>query len=494
MRISSVSAIIFSFVVGIYLSSCTDGSLQTSEWNPDFAVALVNSEFTLTDVIEALDEDGIILVDSGDLVHLVYSGRVLSVQGSELVTIPELTFPVLDETNGVIPSNFPDIGLIRQVDLSAGKMILDLETSENRQANIQIQFPSLTKDGEVLTLDTSLVINGPLIMEANLAGYTMSSGNSDFGYTMTYDGIPDLSGSLTLTQLEFSYIQGRFDPVLTQTPLDTIEIELFKSQAAGTLRFQDYALSIFIRNSIGIPFEGKFNELTAKTNRNGEMEVIVDSLTSGLAFAYPRLSEVGQSKTTVFTANADNSNLGDVLQEGPTEIRHQIDGQTLPMLSDGFITDTSRFAIEFDVDLPLHLRAEQVLLKETFEFGLTELKEFDYMEDASLRIQTENGFPVELSMQLYFINSQGTVVDSLYENFQQVLQAAEVNAEGRVIAPEIVNFDIDIPEEKRIRISDATDVAIEFKTQSLNDGQTIVKIFDDYTFALRVGWRATLNP
>ena len=492
MRYLAVSVCLLSLWFGS--TGCENNRLQTSEWNPEFAVSLINSEFTLLDVIQSLDESNAFQVDSGQLVHLLYHGTVLSPLGEDWLQLPDLSIPIIDNNAGVIPDVIDQIGFIRELHLKAGKLQVALQTTENQQVSVFMDFPGFLKAGKSLQFDTSLVINGSLILEADLQGYEITSNGNGYPYTLEYSGTSDLFGTLSMTDLAFRYIQGRFDPIVTQTPIDTVDIKLFKSQASGVLRFKDYSMSLHIRNSIGLPLQARFSKLFAKTNFEGFIDIDADSLSTGLPLSYPALSEIGESKESSFRLTEENSNLEEVLIAGPRGIGYQIVGESLPMTADGFLLDSSRYEIDLEVDLPLHLRAENVFLQDTFEVQLSELQEWDFLEKGSLRIQTENGFPAELAMQIYFLDAFGQVSDSLYEDFRQVLVAAAVDNGGRVITPEILNFDVPIPQEKLQHIASATTGVVVFEAVSWNSGQTLVKMFDEYTFALRIGLKASVSP
>ncbi|MEM7374472.1 MAG: hypothetical protein AAF587_38120 [Bacteroidota bacterium] len=491
MRILTIVSV--CLILSFWGSSCTERPLQISEWNPDFAISLINSEFTLLDVIEELDDQDAFLVDSGQLVHLIYHGKVFSITGDQLIQLPDIDLPFLDNSTGYIPNTFPGIGSLSRIHAKTGRLRIEIQATSNNQVELLMRFPSFIKGEKVLEIDSTFILNGANVIDIDLAGYQIESTDQGFGFSIDYQGSSDLFGTISLQHLTYSYLQGRFDPITTVTKVDTVDIKLFKSQAAGVLHFRDYQLDLSIRNSIGIPINGKARVLQAKTNYEGLKDLESIELQQGIDFLYPDLQQVGQTFFTNYELNEVNSNLGEVLQAGPRELAYQFEGASLPMNKDGFIQDTSKFSVEVDIDLPLHLRADHVLLRDTFVFGLRELEEFEALEDASLRIQTENGFPAELDMQMYFLDPQGQVLDSLYESFRNVFQAAAVNAEGRVSQIEILNFDVAIPQDKLLRIANTDQVAISFETLSWNNGQTFVRMFDDYTFALRIGLRATLN-
>lgn len=491
MRLFYAVSVCMALCLG--LTNCADTTLQTSEWKPDFAISLINSEFSLLDVIEELDEQGAFLVDPGQLVHLIYKGRVFSISGEELVQLPDIEVPLPDGVDGFFPNTVSGVGTVSNMLLKGGKLRLEVHSPTSNQVRFTLRLPSFIKGETVLEIDSILQLNAGNVIEIDLNGYRLESTDQGFGFSFQTQEGKDVFGTVALQNMAFSFIQGRFEPVRALTEIDTVDIKLFKSQASGVLHFKDYQMVMAIYNSVGIPISGKASTLNAVTNYQDIMDLESEDLRNGIPFTYPDVLQVGQTMYTDFVLNESNSNLGEVLAAGPREIAYQFEGQTLQMNKDGFIQDTSRFTVEVEVDLPLHLRADHVLLRDTFEFGLRELEEFDVLEDASLRIQTENGFPAELDMQIYFLDPQGAVLDSLYESFRNVFQPAAVDNEGRVTEIQTINYDVSIPQDKLLRIANTDQVAIVFEAVSWNNGETFVKMFDDYTFALRIGLRAKLN-
>ena len=486
--------------MGLLISACINTEPEGIAWQPEIAIPLANTVFTVQDVVDEADEDGITEVDGDRVVHLIYEGKIASFPIGQEIILPDIVFPVA-AGGGHFPKDIQGVGKVEALHFKpGGKLVLNLESPESGKIDVEVSIPGLRKAGVAYSLSTSFLSpNSPLEVVIDLEGYQWEAADAGFAFSIeseffdTNDPVAVL-GTLSLLGSEFSYVEGRFDPVLLQTREDTLEIDLFKSQASGVLTFEEFSLELSISNSIGIPIVGKTLLLEASTNRAGVLPIEAGDLPTGLNLAYPALNEVGSAKTTLVALNEDNANLAEVISSGPREIRYQVQGETQVMTEAGFLTDSSTIGIDLRVDLPLHLRAENVILTDTLPFSLSEVADIELIEAATFRIQTINGFPLELGMQLIFLDQNDQALDSLFSSTSQLLNPAPVDAGGRVTEAMELITEAELSAEKIDMLPLTRRVVIRFSAQSVEEGQVPVRIFEDYTLALNIGLRASITP
>ncbi|MBL4710608.1 MAG: hypothetical protein JKY48_19445, partial [Flavobacteriales bacterium] len=107
-------------------------------------------------------------------------------------------------------------------------------------------------------------------------------------------------------------------------------------------------------------------------------------------------------------------------------------GVPLPGEPRNFITDTSDIGLDLEFRIPFEGRANGFFLEDTIDFNF-ELA--DELDNGLIRINTENGFPMEIDLQVTFTDSLGVKIDSLfrssdpdYQNgYGQLILAAPIN-------------------------------------------------------------------
>ncbi len=480
-------------------SAClpAEDAFNSDDWKPEIAIPLFHAEFGLEDILKQFEGESPVVSDSNRLLHIIYEGEVFSLRAEELFSFPSLAGPVAD-SSGTLSTIFPGIGTIHRVDFKSGGFSFNLQAQVTGQVQMQLSVPELVKNGVPFQFDTIFDAPGNIRKRISLAGYSLQSPLAQVSYayrsTLLGSNTPaELLGDIAFDSTTYTYVEGLLEPISTETKIDTVGIELFENQAAAGLEFQDFNLNIKFRNSIGLPIRGSMKQLLAITNNAGLLDINSDELKDGVDFAYPSLLEVGESKETMVNLNPANSDLAQSITNGPTEMVYQVEGMTLPMTEPGFLTDSSRFGVDIELDLPMFLTADSFFLEQKRDFLVNDWGPIANVEEASFRIQTENGYPIDLNMQLYLMDENG-IIDSVFDDFQPLLAAAPVDSDARVTEPAILNFDIELPASRLEKLQRTRYLLVQLQTETLDKGNTPVKIFDDYTFVLKMGLKAKVDP
>ena len=213
--------------------------------------------------------------------------------------------------------------------------------------------------------------------------------------------------------LNILLVQGYFDQYEFDLPSNSILINLFETAVAGSLHIEDPKINLKITNSFGVPIEMVAENLTAETMSEGPMAVYTD-LDNGIAFNYPTVMEVGQSRVTNVGVNKDNSNLSEIISSSPTQLNYELAAISNPASDPnikGFVLDTSRFDVDVEMELPVYLSASDFAVEEVSEFDASF---FEDIERAEFKLITENGLPIEAGVQVYFLDENNFILDSLF--------------------------------------------------------------------------------
>ena len=292
---------------------------------------------------------------------------------------------------------------------------------------------------------------------------------------------------------EYSMIQGYFDQYEFDLPSDSILINLFETAVAGNLIIEDPKINLKITNSFGVPIGMIAENLSAETMLEGTMNVNT-VLDEGVAFNYPTASEAGQSKITNININKTNSNLSEIISSSPTQLSYELGAVTNP-LSDptikGFVLDTSRFGVDVKMELPVWLSASDFAVEEVSEFDASF---FDDIESAEFKLITENGLPIEAGVQVYFMDENNVILDSLFDAENMTLiPAAEVNTQGEVTSKSSSENIAEFSEVRIIKIKNATQISIKGIISTAEMGTVSVKFYTDYGLSFKLGAIAKLK-
>ncbi|MFK7773860.1 MAG: hypothetical protein AB8F94_17045 [Saprospiraceae bacterium] len=477
-------------------------NIEVENWQPEVAVALVNTTVSIQDFLNDFDSQGYLDIDDENFMTLVYESNVFSVSGEDIIDIPDITIPMLD-TNMVLP--YSSINTSFDIDfftVKNGVLNYAFQSTYDEDMNVIIEVRNLTQNGAKLSYPTTAQYSGSSPTNVSgtidLSGYVMDFVNDEIEvrYIAT-----NAAGErkflqnmvLQFQNFEYSIIQGYFDQYEFDLPSDTILINLFETAVSGSLKIEDPKINLKISNSFGIPIGMVAENLTAETMSEGTMDVY-SVLDDGIAFNYPSLVEVGESKITNIGVNKDNSNLSEIISSNPTQLNYELGALTNPAADPsirGFVLDNSRFDVDVKMELPVWLSASDFAVEEVSEFDASF---FEDIESASFKLITENGLPIEAGVQVYFMDENNVVLDSLFNSGNMTLiPAAEVNTEGEVTAKSssenIAEFTID----RIAKIKNATQISIKGMVSTAEMGTVAVKFYTDYGLTFKLGVVAKLD-
>ena len=143
-------------------------------------------------------------------------------------------------------------------------------------------------------------------------------------------------------------------------------------------------------------------------------------------------------------------------------------------------------------ELPLEGAVENFTVVDTFDLDLT--KEEIPEGEIEFKIIANNGFPLDIDLQCYFLNDFNQIVDSMFvENGISLIQAAPVDSDGKVTtALETITFrGFTLDQVRRIR-QQSKKIVLQGRFNTTNNGMTDIKLYSDYELGLKIG--AKIKP
>lgn len=472
----------------------------------EFAIPLMKANVSIQDLLENFDDFTYIEIDSTGIIHLRYKGDVLTKTSKENLDSAEAKiFPIipLEDTIFALPFSQPQELEVDRAVYKSGKVSFWAKSDYDGPIDFTLYILQATKNGQVATVHE--VFNSPT---TGINGVHFSAASVDVS---GYDLIPDndslyvryvalgVNGErlkldevyLISENVHFSYIQGYLGTQVHKGKRDTIQIEFFENWTQGDVFFEKPKIDIYIQNSFGIPTRSDievFEILTADGNHLPLESDFIDE--TGIDFPYPALDEVGETKDTTFTFDEANSNIEDVLGSRPVALDYKVNAVTNPdSLSNvrGFVTDSSYYRIQVEVDLPLHGRASGFGVVDTFDL---DFGSYDDVKEAEFKLVADNTMPLDIDAQIYFLDENGVALDSLFSGGRErIVKSAEVNAAGEVVIPVSNATFSTFPAARFDKILTAKKLALQAFFSTTYEGQQSIKVFADQKAEIRMGMK-----
>ncbi|MEM7102420.1 MAG: hypothetical protein AAF502_04745 [Bacteroidota bacterium] len=496
----------FVLILLLTIAACNpfaNDGIDLTRWNPGVAAPLFYATVTVEELLESYEDDGAVIEDDGEgRLTLVYTEEGYSVDLAELFeVIPDIEFPLPDNVF-VFPYELPNNISIDYIDIKSGKIKYEIISPFLEPIDVTLRIEQIDLEGAIFeeTFTVNFLQNNG---EFDVADYRLTPDNDtlyiEYDAYKVSDGTEvDLDGliGIEFSQLKHSYAQGYLGTGTYETDRDTIDVDFFEYFNSGTVFLEEPSIQVTIRNSFGFPVRLTFSILDAITKDGDRIPLSNAQLADGIDFNYPLLSEVGEFKDTYFEINQENSNLENMIGQPISGIDYEIvpianpDSDTSVI---GFLTDTSFFSVDVLVELPLYGRAQDFVFSDTFDIDLSDL---DRVTDAEFKLVADNGFPMDVDMQIYFYDNAGQEIDVLFKDAdRQVMAAATVDEDGKVNGVTTTETIEKVEGTRFTNIRDRAVKAVLTNTFSTVDGgNTSVRIFSDYTVNARLGVIAGVDP
>lgn len=524
---------------------------SVSNWDPEVAFPLVNSNLTIHEILNNSDKNGNITVDGDGFCTLVYRGALFSARAKDFITIPNQTFPATSKTlsasdvanfnalpagsqysvtnsQTVALTNLPNSNTstpfqIENITLKGGTTFsFNMSSDFPNNAQIKIDVPDLKSPSGVAFSQIVLVNytgSTPVnVTESfDLGGYTLTLNNGGnmnqfaVNYTITLtkaSGSPVTSGnSISMQQgfnnIGFAKLNGYVGQLSIAPNADTVAISLFgnASPGVGTFSLKDPSFKAIFTNYLGVNVGASFNQLDGYTDG-----VSYSSDLLGTTFFTtntpdvlipnsPSFGTAGTSDITLTNSNTDGK-IFDFINKKPKNVIYKVDAITNYGTSgyvSNFFSDTSLFKVDFDINMPLYGSAKDFELIDTTDFQLDENSLKD-LKSLTLKTYMENGFPIDMYVGLVFVDSLYREIYEFIPNGTLLIQGANVDATtGKVVSKNVARNEFILDDDHINNLFNAKKVLIKAKAATSSNGGLNVKIYDFYKINVRIGLKIQPN-
>lgn len=405
----------------------------------------------------------------------------------------------LKEGNGAFDFIFPETE-IKAYDAKLKKGLLTIRNISNLNLSGSVNFTlneikdkitgfpisaAVPLDGSPLEIsldNTEINFTTDPSIPYNRVPYTYSiTLNPSPGY-VNYSSTDVFKLDVALSDLEFKTLTGDFGKRVIEVEPGIFSMNLgILDKLNGGLQLADPKLSLTVRNSIGAPatmaldFMASDNEGNTVSLNAPTFDVPVPAdLNAGIAV-----------KTVVF--DTQNSSIVDFVALPPSgniNYSGKVDfntGQEVTPQNPNFLDIDGLFGIDLAVELPLQMRITNLTFLDTTAISGSD---FENIETAELILNAKNSIPLDVDMQLLFID---TISGQQYgtSKTNKILSSAKVNDAGEITPVQSSHsFTLDGSELEKLR--KANGLVFSGTISSPDSGTTVAPIYSDSNMEISV--------
>ncbi|WP_020571776.1 hypothetical protein [Neolewinella persica] len=500
-------------LTGLCITCCFSCSNQLEDlsrvdetrYNSAYAVPIIDSDVTLSELIGDVTENVSLSVDPDGLLRFRYSGEVPAV-GSDVIfarleALARGVFLPITRNRLAAPFGGADDVDIDELRIKGGLLTYALTNEYDRPVTVTLSLPDATLDGVAFSVSADLpAYSGtgdvPTFSNpddpVNLKGYVLTIPNDSLYFE--YDIVDEMGNDLTpspgaivaITNLRFSYMEGYLGQALYPGGRDTIEVDFFDNYLEGDIFFEDPTITMTLINTFGVPALAQVSVLNV-IDVNGEVIPITgDAVDEGFYFEFPRTP--GDTAFTTFVFDNTNSNIAEVLSARPVALDYEVDALVNPDADTdiiGFLTDSAAYQAKVEVELPLYGNASDFTVRDTFVIDL--MDRYQDVVGIDFRLTTRNGLPLAIELQGTFLDDAGNALADLNDGAIQLLQAASVDALGNTTNTADETNDITFEDERLEAIRNAASLVITLDISTTNGGTSFVRVTDNQMLQVLLG-------
>jgi hypothetical protein len=415
---------------------------------------------------------------------------------------------VLNQTieNSIAMSNGEQLNTII---LKQGNISYDIDYGIRENAQVLLTLPYLTKNGtpfsKLINLASNHVSATNVTGSFDLSGYTfdLTGGGAHTNYiaaTIVADVVSSgnpipidtadaVSADITIDNLAFSYADGYLGNQPITVPTDSLDFSLFNKNVGINVSLADPQITLKFKNSVGIPINGDLSALSV-IGENGNT-VPFTGIANPLVINSP--GAVGQTANTNIVINKNTSNITAVLTSNPKTIIYGLTAATNPNgFGVNFITDSSSIDVSMEMDVPFYGSLSGLTIKDTVSFPA---EAFKNVYTATLRSIITSEFPIEASVQMYFLDGSYAMIDSIFPSgYEQVVPSSIIDVNGELVsasAPKTTDMTVDAAMAEKLKIAKYIVVATNLATA--NNGAQAAKFYSTYKMNVKLGILAKVN-
>jgi hypothetical protein len=526
LRKTKISTVIFCLFVSVCIFiSCRK---HAPSWDTQILAPVVNASLSINNLITSSYVKNN-PVDSS--VSLVYTDSLYNFNVDTLLNIPDTvlsyfqTDPLVTYTAAPgseifyakpTTTTYP-IGTVELTKgiLQSGLLIFTVKNPLSQPIDYYYKVLNVIKNGtDTLEVDVKVPAYDSLTEQILLNGYTVDftgpthNSYNDITTSIQVDLDPAASAlnlisgdTLVFAKVSFKniipyYAKGYFGTI-TKTFNDSAAFPVFSKIIAGSLNLQNVSVNLSLTNGFGVDSRITLTRLSSYNSHTNTRVNLMDNAVVNSAIninrAVPTNNPTPPVTPTVinFAINPSNSNILAWLDNLPTSVGYDLQVETDPL---GNISGSNDFAYygyginsAINITIPLSLIATNLTLADTLavNFGGS-TSPTEQVKSGTLTLYASNGFPFSAGLQLYILNKNNIVSDSLFIPAQTIASGFVNNITGIVTAPQNSVLTISLDAYHTQELFNSKNIILRAKFNMGNLPSTYRKIYSYYQLGLKL--------
>lgn len=431
--------ILFLFICLLILNSCIKDDFKKVSidgWNPDLAIPIANTYYSIQDIINIAPENGFIDIGPTNLINIVYENEVYNVKAKDIIEFPNYDLS-LDTAINLLELNINNQSILKEIVLKDGELRYLVSSSFSEPVRVILTIPNATFGNVSLKKDFIIPANSVINELIDISNYTLELENGslpiEYHSELVSNGSPvELDFfNFSLTNLIWERINGFFGNLSLDYQIKPIDINIFEKWKKGSVHIINPKINIEFTNSFGLPFTTSLSNFDF-IDKNSNSLNLSGSFTNTNVIINP-LSFENTAEVTRYEINKNNSNITDILVLTPTQLNYDFQlysNLTVDTSTLNFIDQDSELSVHVDVELPLEGRIEGGVFVDSFLVDFNDETPVNYV---MFKLKTINFLPINVRLQVYMINNEQMVIDSLLKNDSNLFSSGPIDNNGRLI-------------------------------------------------------------
>lgn len=511
------------------------------EIHPSLAAPLAYGGFSLQDLLETLtDSAGLVSQTEDGLIYIYYTDVAYSLNAADLITIPNhfVSETYIDSDVNVAEWNLLPVGAQRtfhkqellefniepedridSIMVRAGDLNLEAYSQFKHSGELQVTSSNIIDpDGDSLNVtftisDTDGTFTNNITYD--LAGYKITmdeiSGSAvavlHFNLTLVKSPAPITPGEQAglrceFTELEYDVVYGFIAERSIADLSESIDLGIFDQLVeVPDIYFAAPQFNVAVHNSFGVPLSLSIDTLRGRSFKDGSYTYLTfknDTMNPFQIYA-PTVAQMGTEVTTERYFNVETCNIDELIASVPDQIDFSFGASTgnpPGSTEQNFLLDDSKMTLEVEVLLPMWLKTSGYTLTDTLDIAFDSLlMNISFLEEALFRLTSTNEWPLEIAVQIYFLDAADVKMDSLFSERKVILNAAPVDEEGELDRSALQEHVVDVvlTAEDLDELEGAKKMLLQAHAVTTDNGSVNVKFYSSYLLNYKLAIDADFN-
>ncbi len=509
-------------ILTITFFSCRK-ELEKPSWDTQILAPLVNASMNINNLLP----DSILQANADSSMKIVFRNDIFNLSMDTLFQIPDTIIkngyniplsttlnPGQTVLNNVTTETTYQIqdAQLRTATIKSGFVNYKIKSKIHEITDFVYSIPCAKKNGVPFSINVSVpaaVGSTPGVYNQtfDLSGYVIdltgiANNKVNTIYTSLTASISPLGQPVALVPSDSLIIENKFYDVIPYYAKgyfgnntinigpETTNFTLFERITDGTIQLEDVNLNLYIENPIGLDARVFINNLKSINSRTGNTINLSNSII-GSPININRAAESGGNIYPTyanFPLTTSNSNIKPMIENLPDKFGYSMQIITNPLGnisgSNDFIYIDRLLKARLDMEIPLSLVASNLTLTDTIDFNIASSDGEQNIHSGTITLFANNGFPFDAGLQIYTLNENNVVTDSLFA-YANTIDEAPINSSLRATGKKLTKIVIPISESRMNLLFNTPKVVLKAKFNTSAQPQYI-KIYSDYSLDVKL--------